>query len=50
MYGSQDKCDLLMVSQTIIAGLEYGMKQWTGMMEWKVEWNSEHTQLQLTCI
>ena len=37
-------------SVSIIAGLEYGMKQWTGMMEWKVEWNSEHTQLQLTCI
>ena len=26
-------------------------EQWTGMMEWKMEWNSEHTHLQLnSCI
>ena len=28
--------------------------RWTGIwnrtMEWKMEWNSEHTQLQLTCV
>ena len=30
------------------AGMEYGMERWIGTMEWKMEWNSEHAQLQLT--
>ena len=25
-----------------------GMERWNGMMEWKMEWNSERTQLQVT--
>ena len=27
-----------------VSGLEYGI------VEWKMEWNSEYTQLQLTCV
>ena len=33
---------------SLIAGLEYGMERWNGTMEWKMEWNNEHTKLQLT--
>ena len=31
-----------------IRGMEYGMEQWNGTMEWKMEWNTERTQLELT--
>ena len=30
---------------SVITGLEYGMER---LVEWKMEWNSEGTQLQLT--
>ena len=33
---------------SLIAELEYGMERWNGTMEWKMEWNSERTQLQVT--
>ena len=26
------------------------MGQWNGTVEWKMEWNGECTQLQLTCV
>ena len=35
---------------SLITEMEYGIEQWNGTMEWKMEWNSEHTQLQLTCV
>ena len=36
------------VNTAIWASLIAGLDIWNRTMEWKKEWNSEHTQLQLT--
>ena len=33
---------------SVVVGKVYEQGLWNGTMEWKMEWNSEHTQLQLT--